>query len=97
LGQGSYGSVYNGSIGDKSAVVKVTTYLKNARTEISVLTMLKGKEGVPNLIDWGHLDSKTIYIVLDRLGDSLERVMRRRDFTLQEVLWAGIRLLKTLE
>ncbi|ELA46360.1 CK1/CK1 protein kinase [Vavraia culicis subsp. floridensis] len=103
LGQGSFGIVYEveDSSGTRYALklesvpVKTTSQLKN---EYRIYTDLKGCKGIALVHYFGKYDNY-YYLVMDRLGPSLQDLYERRkkNFSVKTICMIAITVLESLE
>lgn len=102
LGNGSFGSIYQGfnlRTREKVAIKMESNDndTKSLKNETRVYQYLNGCQGIPK-IRWFGTDSKSTYMVIDLLGCSLTDVIQQQGkLSLPSILKIGIQMLDILE
>ena len=103
IGKGSFGEVFSGcEIASDTQIAIKTEPVKSAHSvllaEAKVLKELGGLEGVPN-VHWNGSDKQYHYLVMDLLGQNLERLQKKckGKLSLKTVAGIGMQLVTRLE
>lgn len=76
IGEGAFGKIFSGKNKntDEDVAVKIERSDSNSplRNEARIYSALRGISGIPNMRTWGN-EGKFNYLVLDLLGESLEK------------------------
>ena len=102
IGEGSFGLIYKGiNFRTKELVAIKIESIKNQtnllKNESKIYHYLSNNKGIP-IIKWYGKDNENYYMVIDLLGDSLEKNLQNiKTFSLEYVLKIGIYIIELLK
>lgn len=99
IGSGSFGTIYKGEnmkTSDKVAIkMEPINSLKLLKNETNIYQYLKNIKGIPN-VKWFGKDEANYYMVIQLLGESLESMKQRRQFSFRLIIQIAVQMIEII-